>query len=102
MGRRARRPAGLDDRLHVFAARQVEHLLDCITRVVRCLFGESALADEKISRDVPLGILGLRRLLDFLSSEGMARVPLPEKIDKWAAHIQAALDSGTLRAGVDL
>ena len=78
------------------AARQVEHLLDCIARIVRCLLGRSALADEKISCAVPLGILGLR--VD-LSSEGMTCVPLPDKIAKWTARISAALDSGTLRAG---
>ena len=78
------------------AARQVEHLLDCIARIVRCLLGQSALADEKISCAVPLGILGLR--VD-LSSEGMTCVPLPDKIAKWSARITLALDSGILRAG---
>ena len=77
-------------------AREVEHLLDCIARIVRCLLGYSALADEKMSCAVPLGILGLR--VD-LSAEGMTCVPLPDKVTKWTARIQAALDSGNLRAG---
>lgn len=91
----SREPA---DRSPSRAARQVEHLLDCIARIVRCLLGRSALADEKIPCAVPLGILGLR--VD-LSSEGMSCVPLPDKIAKWTARITLALDSGILRAGVD-
>ena len=78
------------------AARQVEHLLDCIARIARCLWGRSALTDEKMSFSVPLGILGLR--VD-LSAGGVACAPLPDNIAKLTSRIQAALVSGELLAG---
>jgi hypothetical protein len=74
----------------------VEHAAQSAARLVRLLFGPSAVADRKIDHGESLVVLGLRLRTD---AEGLTATPAPEKAAKWLHEINAALVAGKLSPG---
>lgn len=75
---------------------EVEHALNCVTRLLRAVMGQSVLADRKLVAGAPIGVLGLHLRV---SRYGFMATPLADKVEKWSAGIRAALAQGKLAPG---
>ena len=68
----------------------------CVFRLVRCLLGQTAIADRKLECGNPLTVLGVSVAL---MQDGICFKPEPAKIAKWTRQIESALASDRLCAG---
>ena len=69
---------------------------DCFVRLVRILFGKSAISDKKLETGNPLIVLGIEI---SLSASGANFRPAVDKKLKWSAKMRSALDEGKLCSG---
>ena len=67
-----------------------------VARFIRCLLGPSAIADAKIGWGCNLVVLGLALQV---GESGLTARPSTDKVRKWRAALQRALDSNRLTAG---
>ena len=74
----------------------LEHGLQCFCRLVRLLFGQSALADRKLDFGASLVVLGVE--IKF-SREGYECRPSVDKVRKWLSCILEAIRTGILTPG---
>ena len=72
------------------------HGLSCFCRLVRLLFGQSALSDRKTDYGASLVVLGVEIKL---SLEGYECKPAEDKVRKWLLCIMEAIGSGILLPG---
>jgi hypothetical protein len=73
-----------------------EHSMHCFARLTRCMLGSTAIAARKLECGAPLVILGLK--LD-VSRDGITCWPSEDKVVKWSAKIDEALNTSKLPAG---
>ena len=86
----------VDDLCSAERATCAEHALGCIARLVRCILGPSAIAEDKVAVGMPMVVLGLQVRADH---GGFSCFPSPDKVKKWRGRIDDALSSGALRPG---
>ena len=68
----------------------------CFLRLVRCLLGDDAISERKLCHGNPLGVLGIAVEINFA---GVTFVPEAEKVAKWRAQIEKALEERSLPGG---
>ena len=86
----------VDDYLGLDRKDCVIHGLDCFARVVRCILGSSALAEEKMGVGITMEYLGI---CVHPSLNGISFWPSKAKITRWLLDIEKALSTGVLSSG---
>ena len=86
----------VDDFFGCERAETMEHAMLCMARLIRAMFGATAIADRKLECGLSLTVLGVDL---SLNSAGYRCRPSKDKARKWVLQIQEALHTRCLSAG---
>ena len=86
----------VDDFFGCERAETMEHAMLCIARLIRAMYGATAVADRKLECGLSLTVLGVDL---SLNSAGYMCRPAADKAQKWVMQIQEALRTRCLPAG---
>ena len=86
----------VDDFFAAGRAGTAHHAMRSFARLVRAVFGESAIAEAKLEVGPEITVLGV---VFSCEATGVALWPSPDKLAKWRAKCADALTSETLTAG---
>ena len=86
----------VDDYFSAERSECCRHALNCSSRLVHCLLGNSSIAERKLECGMPLTVLGLSVTLTM---SGAFFVPDKKKIVKWRQRIEAALSARKMTSG---